>query len=59
VIFDFETHSSELELGNTAHLLLASTVSVAMPQLSRDMSHAIMFFLCLLLLLLGCCLCFL
>jgi hypothetical protein len=32
-MFDFEIHSSELELGNTVHPLLASMVSVAVPQL--------------------------
>jgi hypothetical protein len=35
---DFETHSSGLELGNIAHLLLLSMISAAMPQTSRDIN---------------------
>jgi hypothetical protein len=41
MIFDFETHSGRLELVDTAHLLLANVVSVAMPQVSRDMNPTI------------------
>jgi hypothetical protein len=41
MVFDFEIHSGTLELGNVAHLLLASMVSVAVPQMSRDMNHII------------------
>lgn len=37
----FETCSSELELGNTAQLLVAGTVAVTMPQTPKDMNPAI------------------
>jgi hypothetical protein len=36
--FDFETHSGGLELGNTARLLLANTISVTTPCTPRDMN---------------------
>jgi hypothetical protein len=41
MMFDFETHSSRLDLGITACLLLASTISVAMPQTLRDVKPTI------------------
>jgi hypothetical protein len=34
VMFNFAIHSDELELGNTPHPILASTISVAAPQTS-------------------------
>jgi hypothetical protein len=39
--FDFETRGGGLQLDNTAHLLLASTMSVAMPQTPRDTNPTI------------------
>jgi hypothetical protein len=40
-MFDFETCSGRLELGNTACLLLASTISVATRKMSRDLKPTI------------------
>lgn len=37
----FETHSSELSLGNTSHLLVPSTILKATPQTSRDLNPGI------------------
>jgi hypothetical protein len=41
MIFDFETYSSRLGLGNIAHSLLANMISVIMPQTSRNMNLTI------------------
>jgi hypothetical protein len=40
MIFDLKLARASL-LGNTAHLLVASMISVAMPQMSRDLNPAI------------------
>jgi hypothetical protein len=40
-MFDFETRSGRLEVGDTACLVLASTISVATRKTSRDMKPTI------------------
>jgi hypothetical protein len=42
----FEVHSGTRELGNTAHLSLASMVLVAVPQMPRDMNPVIVLYAC-------------
>jgi hypothetical protein len=46
VIIDFESRSSRLESGNTARLLLVSTVSAAKPPTSRDKNPATILCFC-------------